>query len=140
MRYQRIREDKEGISYRVMEQEKLAAEFAYHLEETESPGNKSSRFCLDKLCMAGEPAVYEKLDAILQFLQYKCWKAGCNAVYLRINSRNLFYLEMYKKFGFYIIAEEMREIKKDVYTYEYIMKYPLPKTMEEAYYQYIRRN
>ncbi len=166
MRYWQINNGKTEFSYRVTDGGEKAAEFCWHIEEyagetdkgTERTtagetvretgsgtdrgadrGTAGGRFWLDEVRLAGRYAHYECMYAVLKFICYKCWSAGFSAVYLRISGRNLFYMELYKKFGFYVIAEEMRKIHKDISGYEYVMKYPLPQNREEEYDHYIRR-
>lgn len=139
MKYQKIKDDKTGVSYCVTEHGTRTAEFSYYMErKLNDIGNTEGRFWLDEVKLFGEFANYECMYAVLQFISYKCWCAGITAVYLKISGKNLFYMELYKKFGFYVIAEEKREIRKGIMSYEYVMKYPLPMTREEEYFHYIR--
>lgn len=139
MKYQQIKGEKTGISYCVTDHGNRAAEFSYHMEDDDSMARDGERkFWLDEVKLFGGFANYECMYAVLQFISYKCWCTGTDAVYLKISGKNLFYLELYKRFGFYVIAEEKHEIHKGITTYEYVMKYPLPQTREEEYSHYIR--
>lgn len=140
MRYQRIENEKEAVSYRVTQRGVHVADFSYHFEEGNIAAREEDRrFWLDGVTLFGEFACYEYLDEILQFAGYKCCCAGIHAMYLKISGKNLFYLELYKKFGFYVIAEEEYQIHKGISAYGYVMKYPLPRSREEAFDHYIRR-
>lgn len=139
MNYQQIKEEKTGISYRVTDHGKRAAEFSYHTEADNAvAGDGERRFWLDEVKIFDSFANYECMYAVLQFVSYKCWCTGAAAVFLKISGKNLFYLELYKRFGFYVIAEEKHEIHRGITVYEYVMKYPLPQTREEEYSHYIR--
>ncbi len=139
MNYRQIGKEKTSVFYRVTDHEAKAAEFSYHMEEEKSTDRDGvSRFWLEEVKLFGTFANYECMYAVLQFISYKSWSTGTDAIYLKISGKNLFYLELYKRFGFFVIAEETREIHEGVKTYEYVMKYPLPQTREEEYFHYIR--
>lgn len=132
MRYQKMNSSDSQTSYLVTDGQMKAAEFSYCIV--------GGQFWLENIQLSNPFLNYERMDAVLQFIQYKCWNMGFKDMYVKVNGCNLLYMELYKRYGFYIIAEERREVKKGAYTYEYVLKYPLPQTREEAYYQYIRRS
>lgn len=139
MKYQQIKEEGTEISYRVTDHGIRVAEFSYHMKDTEDTAKDGEgRFWLDGIRLFGQFAGYKWMYTVLQFVCYKCWSTGAAAIYLKISWKNLYYMELYKKFGFYIIAEEMREIQKGITICEYVMKYPLPQTRDEEYSHYIR--
>lgn len=138
MKYQQIKGDGTGISYRVTDHGTQSAEFFYHMED-KTAGDGERKFWLDGVKLFGDYVNYECMYAVLQFISYKCWCTGADAVYLKISGKNLFYQELYKRFGFYVIAEETHEIHRGAKIHEYVMKYPLPQTREEEYFHYIRR-
>lgn len=138
-------EDVAAAAYRVYEKEELAAEFSYHMDtvaETKYSGAgyiSMNQFWIDEIQLASGFTNYRTIDAVLHFIQYKCWVAGCSAMYVRLSVKNLFYQELYGKYGFYVIAEEEKRILRGGFAYEYVMKYPLPDSREEEYSRHIRR-
>ena len=74
---------------------------------------------------------YRYLDAILQFIQYKCWCSGCRSMYVRLSARNLMDIERYKRYGFYVIAQEEQTTVQGEVSCAYVLKYPLPREWEE---------
>lgn len=142
MKYVKTEETDSGVSYLVFDGPRDAGDFSYEIhaqteEKSYRPGSK--QFWIRQIHLRDAFLFYEPLNDMLLFLQYKCMITGCQAMYLRVNTKNLLMLEMFQKFGFYIVSEETREIKKGVAVYEYVMKYILPRTLEEAYHRYIRR-
>ena len=144
MKYVKTGEDPSGVSYLVFKGQEHVGDFSYEIkghtgEKHSSYRDRAKQFWIRQIHLRDAFLFYDLLNAILHFLQYKCMVCGCSAMYLRLNTRNLLMLEMFQKFGFYMISEDSREIKKGVAVYEYVMKYNLPGTLEEAYRLYIRR-
>lgn len=135
----------EKIEYQVFEKESLIAEFSYSIQSTEDPKEElffrapSERFWIHHLTWKQEDPAPETIDAILQFLQYKCRSAGLGAMYVRISTQNMLVWEMYARYGFYNIAEEEVQIPRGGCTYDYVMKYVLPGNRDEEYQMHIRR-
>lgn len=138
MNYKRINTETEDgrIFYQVFDGEKLAAEFAWHLEEGASAG---IRFWIDEIRLEGGYADKRSMDLILQFIQYKCWVSGCEAMYVRLHMKNLFYQEMYRKYGFYVIAQEETSLHPGDSSWKCVLKYILPDSREADFQSYIRR-
>lgn len=141
-------DDGRQFAYQVFEKEKAVADFLYHIEsdclksffeENASGAEMNSVFWIDDITLKSEFADYKFMDSILQFLQYKCWTAGCQSMYVRLNMRNLFYMEMYKQYGFFMFSQEEKQISYGQTVYECVMKYALPGSKEEAFRHYIRR-
>lgn len=132
MNYKKVNTTEEGrVYYQVFNGEKPAAEFSWHLEDAESAG---CRFWIDGIQLAGGYEDEKHMDLVLQFIQYKCWVSGCKAMYVRLHVKNLFYQELYRKYGFYIIARE-----EEAGAGKNVLKYPLPDSREEDFQSYIRR-
>ena len=130
MRYERIREEGAVVFYEVFEHGKKAAEFSYAME---SHGNGSCReeFWIRRIRMEQDYLDYTYLDAVLQFLQYKCWCSGCMSMYVQVNSVNLMDIEHYQRYGFYVMAEQVSDSAQGETVCNYVLKYPLPREWEE---------
>lgn len=96
----------EHTAYRVYEGQDLAAEFAYHVQDV--TGDDTRRFWIDGIRLCEGYANAPVMEDILQFIRYKCLSSGCPAIHVRLDGKNLFYLELYRKFGFYMIDQEER--------------------------------
>lgn len=132
-------------AYQVFEKDEMAAEFSYYTETVKDRIYRGAgevrikQFWIDEIRLSDEFENYRTMDAVIQFIQYKCWAAGCPAMYVRLSSWNLLYQEMYMKYGFSVIAEEEKKLPRGGRVYEYIMKYSLPDSREAEYRNYIRR-
>lgn len=127
MRYEQKKSVDSEYFYEVKEQGERVAEFSYRIDAGESLRQQHT-FRIGFIRFEQNYRTYERLDLVLQFIQYKCWCSGCTAMYLRLNSRNLLELERLKRFGFYVMAEESA---KDSGSCDYVLKYPLPREWEE---------
>ncbi len=143
-------EAKKSVTYRVLVKKLPAADFSYYIEPLRNscspPENSfayaqsSNRFWISEIRLNSGFDQYETLDAVIHFIQYKCRTAGYREMYIRLNARNLFYLELYKKYGFSIIASEQTPLSGGNTDHDYILKYTVPDTAEELYRGYIKRN
>lgn len=147
MYYKIIEKDKKAnvTCYRVYEQEMLVAEFAYWIgrkvdRDRESSFYDGNRFWIDKISLFSPFEHFDTMDAILHFIQYKCVLAGYSQIYIKLNARNLFYLELYKRYGFYVIADEGKTDARGTYDHSYVLKYTIPDTKDGMYQNYIRKN
>ena len=52
-------------------------------------------------------------------------------MYTRISAVNLMDMERYRRYGFYVIAEQMSEQRQGNFACHYVLKYPLPREWEE---------
>lgn len=140
MRYEVIRSDSNALSYRVTEEKQAVAAFTCSLfSDREESFREHGQFWIRELTLLPQFEDYEHLYAILKFIQYKCWCAGMPAIYLRLSSRNLFYLELYRKYGFRVIAQETREGTDPALSCDCVLKWVLPQTRHELYSHYIRQ-
>lgn len=130
MRYERKREEGTAVFYEVLEQGRKAAEFFYAVKPCQT-GRGNCQFWIERIHMEQDYLDYSYLDAVLQFIQYKCWCSGCTAMYTRISAVNLMDMERYRRYGFYVIAEQMSEQKEGNFVCHYVLKYPLPREWEE---------
>lgn len=133
------------ISYQVYEKEKLAAEFSYVIESVHDENGGGVMDSLKRFWIRGVRLVnpfedYQTFDAIIHFIQYKCRVAGYTEMYVRLSARNLFYMELYRRYGFYIIANEEKKQTIGDFARDYVLKYALPDTKEEMYHSYICRS
>lgn len=94
-------------------------------------GRGNCQFWIERIHMEQDYLDYSYLDAVLQFIQYKCWCSGCTAMYTRISAVNLMDMERYRRYGFYVIAEQMSEQRQGNFVCHYVLKYPLPREWEE---------
>ena len=130
MRYERKREEGTAVFYEVWEQGRKAAEFFYAVKPCQT-GRGNCQFWIERIHMEQDYLDYSYLDAVLQFIQYKCWCSGCTAMYTRISAVNLMDMERYRRYGFYVIAEQMSEQRQGNFVCHYVLKYPLPREWEE---------
>lgn len=130
MRYERKKEEGTAVFYEVLENRKKAAEFSYALEPFKT-GRGEYQFWIRRIHMEQDYLDYPYLDAVIQFIQYKCWCSGCTAMYVRVSSVNLMDIERYQRYGFYVMAEQMSEDRQGVSDCYYVLKYPLPREWEE---------
>ncbi len=130
MNYKRKKEENTAVFYEVWDNGKKAAEFSYAVKpHRKEEGPKE--FWIERIHMEQDYLAYEYLDAVLQFLQYKCWCSGCMSMYVQMNSVNLMDIERYQRFGFYVMAEEVSDSTQGASSCHYILKYPLPREWEE---------
>lgn len=122
------------VCYQAFDGEKQAAEFSWHLESGEGSGIV---FWIDEIRLKGEYEDEQTMDLVLQFIQYKCWVSGCGAMHVRIYMKNLFYQDLYRKYGFYTIAQE--EVSSRAGDRRIVLKYVLPDSREAHFQSYIRR-
>ena len=99
MRYERKREEGTAVFYEVLEQGRKAAEFFYAVKPRQT-GRGNCQFWIERIHMEQDYLDYSYLDAVLQFIQYKCWCSGCTAMYTRISAVNLMDMERYRRYGF----------------------------------------
>lgn len=130
MRYERIKEEGTAVFYDVFENGKKAAEFSYAVE-SHGTGPRREEFWIRRIRMEQDYLDYTYLDAVLQFLQYKCWCSGCMSMYVQVNSVNLMDMERYQRYGFYVMAEQVAEYGQGESGCHYVLKYPLPREWEE---------
>ena len=52
-------------------------------------------------------------------------------MYVRLSARNLMDIERYKRYGFYVIAQEEQTTVQGEVSCAYVLKYPLPREWEE---------
>ena len=130
MRYERIREEGTAVFYEVFDNGHKAAEFSYALEPC-GTGAYRTEFWIRQIRMEQNYLDYAYLDAVLQFLQYKCWCNGSTSMYVQINSVNLMDMERYQRYGFYVMAEQVSESAMGATVCNYVLKYPLPREWEE---------
>ena len=76
MRYERKREEGTAVFYEVLEQGRKAAEFFYAVKPCQT-GRGNCQFWIERIHMEQDYLDYSYLDAVLQFIQYKCWCSGC---------------------------------------------------------------
>lgn len=101
---------------------------------------KEDQFWIEYVRLSHGYEEYAVWDPVLQFIQYKCWAAGYSAIYVRLNMQNLFEQELYRKYGFRIIAQEEHAHPHGGACYEYVLKYGLPESRDEIYMDYLRRS
>ena len=130
MRYERIREEGTAVFYEVFEHGKKAAEFSYAME-SRGAGVHRDEFWIRRIHMEQDYLDYTYLDAVLQFLQYKCWCSNCMSMYVQMNAVNLMDIERYQRYGFYVMAEQVSDSAKGETVCNYVLKYPLPREWEE---------
>mgnify|MGYP004677175721 FL=1 len=130
MRYERIREEGTAVFYEVFEHGKKAAEFSYAME-SRGAGVHRDEFWIRRIHMEQDYLDYTYLDAVLQFLQYKCWCSNCMSMYVQVNAVNLMDIERYQRYGFYVMAEQVSDSAKGETVCNYVLKYPLPREWEE---------
>ncbi len=128
----------EHIVYRVYEGQDLAAEFSYHVQDV--TGDDTRRFWIDGIRLCEGHTNVLVMEDILHFIRYKCVSAGCPAIHVRLDGKNLFYLELYQKFGFYMIDQEERARTHGQISCECVLKYPVPVSREEVLEDYILRS
>ncbi len=128
----------DSVSYRVYDGEKPAAEFSYHIECLAR--DEGSRFWIDEIRLSDAYGDRNTMEAVLHFIQYKCRVAGCPAMHVRLASNNIFYIEMYRKFGFYLIDEEERKLPPGRVACMSVLKYPLPESRDDVLRNYIMRS
>ncbi len=126
------------ICYEASEDGERAAEFSYHTESL--PHGAACRFWIDQVRLDGDFSDTVTMEAVLQFIQYKCLAAGCQAMFVRLDDKNLFYLELYRKFGFYMIDQEEWESVQGQTCSKSVLKYPIPESKDEAFRSYILRS
>ena len=84
MRYERKKEENSEVFYEVLENSTKAAEFSYQ-QKFDETGQVCEKFWIRRIYLEQKCLDYRYLDAILQFIQYKCWyyetakKAGTTA-------------------------------------------------------------
>ncbi len=130
--------EKNSIFYEASEGDERAAEFSYHTETL--PHGAACRFWIDQIRLDGDFSDTVTMEAVLQFIQYKCQAAGCPAMFVRLDEKNLFYLELYRKFGFYMIDQEEWEPGQGETCCESVLKYPIPESKDEVFRSYIMRS
>lgn len=130
MRYERKKEENSEVFYEVLDNSTKAAEFSYQ-QKFDETGQVCEQFWIRRIHLEQKCLDYRYLDAILQFIQYKCWCSGCTAMYTRISAVNLMDMERYRRYGFYVIAEQMSEQRQGNFVCHYVLKYPLPREWEE---------
>lgn len=130
MRYERKREEGTAVFYEVLEQGRKAAEFFYAVKPCQT-GRGNCQFWIERIHMEQDYLDYSYLDTVLQFIQYKCWCSGCRSMYVRLSARNLMDIERYKRYGFYVIAQEEQTTVQGEVSCAYVLKYPLPREWEE---------
>ncbi len=128
---------KNTVSYQVYDGEKLAAEFAFHIQVLR--GEEVRRFWIDGIRLCDEYADSPTMESILQFVQYKCAAGGCPAMHVRLDNRNLFYLELYRKYGFYMLDQEESKLPGGQVCCISVLKYPLPGSRDDVFRGYILR-
>lgn len=137
MNYKRINTGKEDsrICYQALDGEKLAAEFSWYTESGTAPG---IRFWIEEIRLAGGYENGQTMDLVLQFIQYKCWVSGCSAMHVRVHVKNLFYQDLYRKYGFYTMAQE-DDVSSRAGDRKIVLKYVLPDSREAHFQSYIRK-
>ncbi len=130
MRYERVREEGAAVFYNVFDNGKKAAEFSYAME-SHGTGSRREEFWIRRMRMEQDYLDYTYLDAVLQFLQYKCWCSGCMSMYVQVNSVNLMDMERYQRYGFYVMAEQVSDSDQGATVCNYVLKYSLPREWEE---------
>ena len=130
MRYERKKEENSEVFYEVLENSTKAAEFSYQ-QKFDETGQVCEKFWIRRIHLEQKCLDYRYLDAILQFIQYKCWCSGCRSMYVRLSARNLMDIERYKRYGFYVIAQEEQTAGPGEVSCAYVLKYPLPREWEE---------
>ena len=103
MRYERKKEENSEVFYEVLDNSTKAAEFSYQ-QKFDETGQVCEQFWIRRIHLEQKCLDYRYLDAILQFIQYKCWCSGCRSMYVRLSARTLMDIERYKRYGFYVIA------------------------------------
>lgn len=130
MRYERKKEENSEVFYKVLDNSTKAAEFSYQ-QKFDETGQVCEQFWIRRIHLEQKCLDYRYLDAILQFIQYKCWCSGCRSMYVRLSARNLMDIERYKRYGFYVIAQEEQTTVQGEVSCAYVLKYPLPREWEE---------
>lgn len=130
MRYERKREEGTAAFYEVLEQGRKTAEFSYAMK-TCRDGRGDRQFWIERIHMEQDYLDYSYLDAVLKFIQYKCWCGGCTAMYVRVSAVNLMDMERYQRYGFYVMTEQVTEYGQGESGCHYVLKYPLPREWEE---------
>ncbi len=127
-----------AVSYRVYERGDCAAECSYRVELVCT--SQERRFVIDGIRLCESYATASVMEAVLQFLQYKAQTAGCRDMIVTLDRKNLFYLEQYQRFGFYLIDQSERKTGYGQVRCDCVLKYPLPTNREELYRGYILRS
>lgn len=138
MNYKRINTATEDnrVYYQAFDGKKLAAEFSWYIE---SGAGLSARFWIGGIRLMGEYENEQTMDMVLQFIQYKCWVSGCDVMHVRVHMKNLFYQDLYRKYGFYAFAQD-EDISLDrLGDRKIVLKYNLPASREEHFQSYIRK-
>ena len=78
MRYERKKEENSEVFYEVLENSTKAAEFSYQ-QKFDETGQVCEKFWIRRIYLEQKCLDYRYLDAILQFIQYKCWCSGCRS-------------------------------------------------------------
>lgn len=138
MNYKRINTATEDnrVCYQAFDGKKLAAEFSWY---TESGAGPFIRFWIEEIRLTGDYENEQTMDLVLQFIQYKCWVSGCNAMHVRIHIKNLFYQDLYRKYGFYTIAQDEDVSSARAGDRKIVLKYILPDSREAHFQNYIRK-
>ncbi len=127
-----------AVSYQVYEGEELAAEFSYHTQRVR--GEEAPRFWVDGIRLSDAFADGKTMESVLQFIQYKCEALGCSALHLTLDEKNLFYRELYERYGFYLIDQVETESSHGKLSLMSVYKYPIPSSKDEIYRGYILRS
>ncbi len=127
----------EPISYRVFEGKDCAAEFTCHVQRLR--GSEDCRFRINGIRLFSPYATVSVMEAVLLFLQYKAKTLGCRDMVVTLDPKNLFYRELYQRFGFYLIDQPEQEEERKETQCACVLKYPLPGNREEQFSDYIMR-
>lgn len=102
--------------------------FSFHSES--SPAGHCC-FWIDEISITDFHCDYATMEAVLLFIQYKCQRAGCPSMHIRLDQKNMLCMEMCLRFGFYLIdREEVRQPHGQI-SGICVLKYILPTSGEE---------
>ena len=135
MIYRKVKTENSRTFYQVYEGEKRTAEFSWRMEEKAA----GTRCWIEEIRLESQKDQAQNMERILQFLQYKCLVSGCREMYVRLHRKNLFAQDLYKRYGFSIIARAGGDGARADGFAEYVLKYTLPESRDADFQHYIRR-
>ena len=130
MRYERKKEENSEVFYEVLDNSTKAAEF---------PINRNSMRRDRSVNSSGSGGFIWSRSVWttviwMRYCSLSSINAGAVAVgplYVRLSARNLMDIERYKRYGFYVIAQEEQTTVQGEVSCAYVLKYPLPREWEE---------
>ncbi len=110
--------------------------FAYHVEKNPAGFD---RFWIDGISLASAFCEPSTMEAVMLFIQYKCERCGTPAMHLRLDEKNILYMDLCRRFGFYAIDEEIVSGGHGQVDSVCVLKYTLPTSREEMRHEHILR-